>query len=121
MRQDSIEFGWSRAAKRERQTAPIAVGDRIDAGMIAHAPPCAVIDAAFAGFEKFERASTTEAATTTNGGPRLMTKSLVANLAAQLEALDCQRERLAELLRSIDGASFANQRNSCSDVARQSV
>ena len=82
MRQDSIEFGWSRAATRERRAARTANCDRIGAATIALAPANAVIDEAFAGFETIDRASTADATTNTNGGSRLMTKSLVANLAA---------------------------------------
>jgi hypothetical protein len=61
--------------------------------------PC-VIDEAFAGFE---RTDFPESAADTRDC-RTMKHSLLADITAQLAAIDRQRERLAQLLQSIDAA-----------------
>jgi hypothetical protein len=42
------------------------------------------------------------------GARRMMKPALVSDLAAQLEAIDRQRERLAQLLQSIETNSVAD-------------
>src|SRR5688572_32912420 len=56
-------------------------------------PAAEIVDEAFAGFTADNR--------------RALQPSLVANLSAQLEALDQHREQLSQLLRSIDMSSMS--------------
>jgi hypothetical protein len=67
-------------------------------------PEPSVIDEAFARLDRIH-GFTTRGET---GDGRMMKRSLVKDLAAQLEAIDCQRERLVQLLQSIETNSLAD-------------
>jgi hypothetical protein len=67
-------------------------------------PPTTIIDEAFAGFDRID--SCPEPQNTAAPGRQLVSQLLVAKLAEQLAALDCQREQLAQLLQNIDASSL---------------
>jgi hypothetical protein len=98
MRQDAIEMGIIGAATRPRSSERI--GDR----RAAPAGEPRVIDEAFAGYG---RADCTTTPRETGGGP-IVNQALVNDLAAQLAAIDRQRERLARLLESIETGSMSD-------------
>jgi len=79
--------------RASRQAARTARTSAISTTTIGRTRPVDVVDEAFAGFEPPMQ--------------RPLEYSLVANLSAQLEALDQQREQLSRLLRSIDAASIS--------------
>ncbi|MCI0334178.1 MAG: hypothetical protein L0228_13250 [Planctomycetes bacterium] len=108
MRNDSIEIGVVNPARRSRRIWYGHGSSRLVTENPRELPPAAVIDEAIAGFERVDEAATeTEAGA---GDWRPVKDSLVANLAAQLNALDRQREQLAALLHRIDSAPVANHR-----------
>jgi hypothetical protein len=67
-------------------------------------PPAAALDEAIAGFELAGAPVKVDVIAHGAHDHRPMNASVVAGLSAQLDAIDRQREQLAKLLRSIDGA-----------------
>jgi hypothetical protein len=102
MRPDTIEFGLTSVTRSERRSPRARVRDLAGQRESDVLPP-EVVDEALAGFEQVAD-STREGGADTTGDWRPIKKSLVANLAAQLESLDRQRDQLAQLLRNIDSA-----------------
>jgi hypothetical protein len=98
MRQEPIEIALSGAPGR--RSANIAnTRDRIDAN-----GDIQVVDEAFARFDGADSTTPRAAA----GNRRLLKQTLVHDLAAQLEAIDCQRERLARLLDNVKTDAIAD-------------
>ena len=91
MRCDSIEFGWAQQTARNRRKAD-AGGFASARAPMTQVAGAEVMDEAFARFD--------DAADGRKSPP--VDQTLVATLAAQLEALDRQREHLANLLRSVE-------------------
>jgi hypothetical protein len=90
MRHDSIEIPHA-----NRHTRRIWYGhgsSRTIADHTPNLPPAAVIDEAIASFERVDAPD------------KPLPHALVANLSAQLHALDRQRSQLAQLLRNVDSA-----------------
>jgi hypothetical protein len=94
MRCDSIEFGWAQKAAKQRRKAGAASGVAVRAPLSREATSD-VMDEAFATFEDVGSEHKTPT----------VDRTLVATLAAQLDALDRQREHLARLLRSTEARS----------------
>lgn len=105
MRHDSIEIAHANSTGRARRIWHGHGCSRVVFDQPRELPPANVIDEALAGFEPLATSATQEAAATGahNRGP--LNLSLVASLSAQLEALDRQRDHLAQLLRNIDDPS----------------
>jgi hypothetical protein len=96
MRQDPIEIAMAGACAGKQSTIR---GSRLASiGIIAPG----VVDEAFAHFAASEHHKSQHSP----GERRLMKQSLVSDLAVQLEAIDRQRARLAQLLHSIENHSI---------------
>jgi hypothetical protein len=91
MRCDSIEIGWVRKDTRQRRTHDAATAVTDGAPRTCAFKPDAA-DEAFASF----------AGSVSEGKTPSVDRTLVTSLAAQHDALDRQREHLANLLRSIE-------------------
>jgi hypothetical protein len=98
MRQDPIEIGMVGTAARLR-SAERTSNRRAD---LKREPR--IIDEAFAGFDGVHCPTSGRGM----GARRMMKPALVSDLAAQLVAIDRQRERLAQLLQSIETNSVAD-------------
>jgi hypothetical protein len=99
MRQEPIELSLAAGTPRKRRAAQI--GRSADVGM---APEASVVDEAFARFDGVHNDDSRRE----NGDRRMMKQALVSDLAAQLEAIDRQRERLTRLLESVETRSIAD-------------
>ena len=95
MRHDSIEIALPNSTARARRIWHGHGCSRVVIDNSRELPPANVLDEAIAGFEPLD-ASTI----------RPMNLSLIAGLSAQLEALDRQRDHLAQLLRAIDDSAI---------------
>jgi hypothetical protein len=101
MRTDSIEIAIAKTTTRTRRVWYGHGSCRLVTEP-SHELPADVIDEAIAGFEPVGDAATTALTTHAAHAARPTSSSLAAGLSAQLEALDRQREQLAQLLRTID-------------------
>jgi hypothetical protein len=99
MRQETIEIAIS--GPRMRRRLAEKTNKPHDA---ASTTEPTVIDEAFA---RFDATHTTPQRDGSSDG-RTMKRALVSDLAAQLEAIDRQRERLVKLLQSIETSSIAD-------------
>jgi len=106
MRHDSIEFGFANSTGRARRIWHGRGCSRIVVDTDRALPPAAALDEAIANFEPIAASTIQQAAASTSANRPPMSASLVAGLSAQLEALDRQREHLAQLLHSIDNAAI---------------
>jgi len=104
MRVDSVEFGFARAAGRVRH-GRLSRGNHASHLEAASRNP-AIVDEAMAAFETSSNAECIEADNSDDGWQPIR-NSLVADLSAQLAALDRQREQLASLLQNIHSAETA--------------
>jgi hypothetical protein len=100
MRHDTIEISRARTATSRPRAARTSDGDRTATVTMPDAAPIAVIDEAFADFDRFGSQPAPQGGIAP--GRQMLNQLLVSRLSAQLEALDCQREQLAQLLRSVD-------------------
>jgi hypothetical protein len=122
MGHDSIELGRAGLAARAAEDRVTRLATRLakDARNAGDTRREDVIDEAFAGFTQAssrridERRDASGApADQIHRDPKAsadwdpLKREIAANLSAELQALDRQRERLAELLRSIDQSSLA--------------
>jgi hypothetical protein len=99
MRHDPIEIAMAGSSTRRRAAGRATKFS--SAG--SKGEPC-VIDEAFARFDGIDDSTSRGR----NGDRRMMKDSLVSDLAAQLEAIDRQRERLVRLLQSVETNSIAD-------------
>jgi hypothetical protein len=93
MRHEPIEFGLAGKKARARHALQAARGAGSFTKTQRGSTEVEVVDEAFAGFSP--------------RGNAPLNRGLVAELSAQLAALDRQREQLSQLLRSIDADSVA--------------
>jgi hypothetical protein len=124
MRHDPIEFGRVGLAARAAEDRVTRIATRLARGVAAGASTSDVeaIDEAFAGFTQIGMRvtrvdqgqsalpATTEdklAADASGCNYEPFQRSIAEGLAAQLDALDRQRDRLAKLLQSIEANSLA--------------
>jgi hypothetical protein len=96
MRQEPIEMAGPTARRRRAQQT------RKRSGRLYDEPR--VIDEAFARFDASDSSTSHGRA----GDRRVVKQALLSDLAAQLNALDQQRTRLAQLLQSIETNSLAD-------------
>jgi hypothetical protein len=106
MRHDPIEFGLTNASARMRRSTTMSKSARGGVIGTVDLPTADVIDEAFAGLEEFNSNAGSWNSPGNHG--HALNKALVANLAAQLNALDHQREQLAQLLRNVDTSTNAD-------------
>jgi hypothetical protein len=99
MHQEPIEIALANPTARkrlsERTSQPSGLGS---------IPASSIIDEAFACLDAAQAPTPQDG--TSDG--RMMKRSLVKDLAAQLEAIDRQRERLVQLLQSVETNSIAD-------------
>jgi hypothetical protein len=93
MRQEPIELPLTGRATRQRRAERISRSD--DIGLI---PEPSIVDEAFARFDGIHQ---TDSRTAISDG-RIMKQTLVSDIAAQLDAIDRQRDRLARLLDEVN-------------------
>jgi hypothetical protein len=103
MRTDSIEIAIPKTTTRTRRVWYGHGSSRLVTEP-SHELPADIVDEAIAGFEPVNDSGTPDLTTHTAHKCRPTNMSLAAGLSAQLEALDRQREQLAQLLRTIDDA-----------------
>ncbi len=99
MRQEPIEIAMAGTGARKRPAARTTANTQ----SARSTNDACVVDEVFARFDGPSGAN----AKSEPADRRLMKQELVSDLAAQLEAIDRQRERLAQLLQSIETNSIA--------------
>jgi hypothetical protein len=106
MRHDTIEFRRPTPKARTRRVWYGHGSCRVIADSDRELPPADVIDEAIAGFERVDAAAKPIPSAHTAIDRQLTMNLLATDVAAQLLALDRQREQLARLLGKINDTPF---------------
>lgn len=112
MRREPTELSLMSGSTRVRGSERFAKRVRQSTHQTVELPAADVLDAAFEEYSRVDvgdcRVEAPSGNVTLAGDARSMTKDLVADIAAQLEVLDRQREHLAALLRDVDASGISH-------------